>query len=338
VIPVDLGTLALIALIAFLVAGALAPLEALGWWAGWYGDPADPAEAVAEAGSERAREAVDPASELDRHREHARFIVFLSGIQSVSEATYVGREEQALEALREALPDAAVLEVFPYSVTNRALTGERVFSAFWRWSLRNKLSSRRLAQIAGFVINLRNVWQVGVSADRRYGPYYNRGSAQLIVQSLVRQGYRLGSGAPVTLVGYSGGGQIAVGAAPFVKDQTEGEVTVVSLGGVLAADPGLLEVDRVFHLYGRRDGVQRLGALFFPGRWPVLSYSPWNQARQRGTLRIVQIGPSDHTGPGGYLDADARTPDGRSHLEVTVDVLAAIARGETDGLPVAATG
>ena len=333
-IPIDLGTLALIALVAFMIAGALAPLETLGWWAGWYGDEVDAAEALAEADTERAREAIYPAFERD-DREYARFIVYLSGIQSVSDATYVGREAQALEALREALPDTAVLEVFPYSVTNRALTGQRVFSAFWRWALRGKVGQRRLGQIAGFVINFRNLWQVGVSADRRYGPYYNRGSAQLIVQSLVRQGYRLGSGTPVTLVGYSGGGQVAVGAAPFVKEQTGGPVTVVSLGGVLAADPGLLEADRVFHLYGRRDGVQRMGALFFPGRWPVFGYSPWNQARQRGTLRIVPIGPSDHTGPGGYLDADARASDGRSYFQVTVDVLAAIVRGDADALPVA---
>jgi hypothetical protein len=335
VISFDLGTLALIAVVAFLVAGALAPLETLGWWAGWYGDTVDPEEAIAEAATDRARRAVDRASERDRDREHARFVVFLSGIHSVSHATHSTREERALEALREAVPDAAVVEVFPYSVTNRALTGERVFSAFWRWSLRNKLSRRRLRQLGGFLINLRNLFQVGVSADRRYGPYYNRGTAQLIVQSLLRQRYRLGSGAPVTLVGYSGGGQVAVGAAPFVKEQTGGPVTVVSLGGVLAADPGLLEADRVFHLYGRRDDVQRLGALFFPGRWPLVSYSPWNQARQRGTLASVLIGPSDHTGSGGYLDDEARAADGRTYLQVTVDVLAAIARGETEALPVA---
>jgi hypothetical protein len=324
----DVGTLVLVAVVAFMVAGALAPLETLGWWAGWYGDEVDAAQAEAEAASDAARAAIDGEAGGDRARRHARFVVFLSGIHTVSDATHSRREAQALAALREALPDAAVLEVFPYSVTNRALTGERAFAAFWRWALRRKLGRRRLGQVAGFIINLRNLWQVGVSADRRYGPYYNRGSAQLIVQSLVRHGYVLGSGAPVTLVGYSGGGQVAVGAAPFVKERTLGGVTVVSLGGVLAADPGLLAADRVYHVVGSRDTVQRLGAWAFPGRWPPFTYSPWHQARSRGRLRFVDVGTVRHTGRGGYLDDTTIAPDGRSLLRVTVDVVAAIARGE----------
>ncbi|CAN5649047.1 hypothetical protein BH23DEI1_BH23DEI1_19160 [soil metagenome] len=328
-IAFDLGTLVLVACIAFLVAGALAPLETLGWWAGWYGDGVDAADVEHEAATAtRVPVAVPP---------HEHYVVFLSGIHSAASETHSAREAHALEELRSALPEAAVLEVFPYSVTNRALTGERYFSAFWRWLLRAKLSRRRAVKLAGFLINIRNVWQVGVSADRRYGPYYNRGSAQLVVGHLVRRGYPLGGGAPVMLIGYSGGGQVAVGAAPFVKELTGGDVTVVSLGGVLAADPGLLETDRVFHLYGRRDGVQRLGAFFFPGRWPILSYSPWNEARRRGTLRSVLIGPSDHTGAGGYLDANTRAPDGRTYLQITIDVLSAIARGANDELPVATT-
>jgi hypothetical protein len=335
VIPFDPLTLMLVAVVAFLVAGALAPLETLGWWAGWYGDEVDPERAVAEAESEAMRAAIDADAERDRDTPHDRFVVFLTGIHSVSDSTHARREVRALAALRESLPGAAVLEVFPYSVTNRALTGERVFSTFWRWALRSKLDRRSRFAIAGSLINLRNLWQVGVSADRRYGPYYNRGSAQLIVQALVRHGYLLGSGAPVTLVGYSGGGQVAVGAAPFVKEQTLGSVTVVSLGGVLAADPGLLEADRTVHLYGRRDRVQRLGAYFFPGRWGLLTYSPWNQARQRGLLELVEVGDVVHTGRGGYLDESSRAADGRSYLDVTVDVLAAIVRGERGSLPVA---
>jgi hypothetical protein len=332
----DPGTLALVAIVAFLVAGALAPLETLGWWAGWYDDAVDTDRAVAEAPSEATRDAIDAEAEAERDRPHDRFVVFLTGIHSVSHQSHARREVRALAALREALPGAAVLEVFPYSVTNRALTGERVFAAFWRWALRRKLDRRSRFAVAGSLINFRNLWQVGVSADRRYGPYYNRGSAQLIVQALVRHGYRLGSGAPVTLVGYSGGGQVAVGAAPFVKEGTGGApVVVVSLGGVLAADPGLLASDRTVHLYGRRDRVHRLGAYLFPGRWKMLAWSPWNQARQRGRLELVELGDAVHTGRGGYLDESSRAPDGRSYLQVTVDVVAALARGAREALPVA---
>ena len=43
--------------------------------------------------------------------------------------------------------------------------------------------------------------QVLVSADRCYGPIYNFGTAEVIRDGLLRQGYRVGSGKPVTIIG-----------------------------------------------------------------------------------------------------------------------------------------
>ena len=39
----DVGLLVRAALVAFLIAGAMAPIEALGWWAGWFGPPLEDA-------------------------------------------------------------------------------------------------------------------------------------------------------------------------------------------------------------------------------------------------------------------------------------------------------
>ena len=316
-IPTDPVSLLLIALLALLIGGALAPLEALGWWAGWF-----------EGLPERRR--VPPVPEADG-RERT-FLVFLSGIHSVEGETFAQREQRLLERLRAELDDAEVLEVFPYSVTNRPLTGQRVFAWFWRWALAMKLSRRALAGIAGMVINLRNVWQVAVSADRRYGPIYNRGTARLIVGALLERGCRQGD--RIVLVGYSGGGQIALGAGPHVRQLTEGRVAVVSLGGVMSADPDMAELDRVWDLHGDHDRIQQLGAALFPARWAVFPYSSWNQAKRQGVLREVPLGPPDHTGKRGYLDRNEFLPDGRSYLDQTVDVLAAIAR-DRDPLKVA---
>ncbi len=305
----DTLALLFILLLGFLVAGALSPFEALGWWAGWYG--------------RERRNLAHP--EAPGASPAKGFVVFLSGIHSVSEETFSRREKTLLHALRQALPDAQILEIFPYSVENRALTGQRFFAWFWRIALRLKLS--RLA-IAGFIINLRNLFQVAVSADRRYGPIYNQGTAETIVQALRRHGYPQGGGLPVTLIGYSGGGQIAVGAASYLKDILGAPITVVALGGIMASDPGLLSLERLYHLVGARDQVQRLGTLLFPGRWRVLPYSSWNQAKAKGVIREVSLGPVDHTGRGGYLDAEQRLSDGRSHLEQTVEVLKSIVGGE----------
>jgi pimeloyl-ACP methyl ester carboxylesterase len=342
---VDLTTLALVALAAVLIAGALSPLETLGWWAGWFGERADDLEPeLGDVADEDASEdetltatpnddsvAADPiaASAVDP------WLVFLSGIHAVGPVTHARREARLVASLRRALPRGRVLEVFPYSVTNRALTGERVFARVWRWALRGKLGSRRLGQVAGFLINARNFWQVLVSVDRRYGPYYNRGSAALVLRALRKRGYE-GGGGRIVLVGYSGGAQVALGTAPFLKEATGAEVTVVMLGGVMAADPGVLEVDRAVHVYGTQDRIQRWSAWFFPGRWSQVTWSPWNQARARGTLEVVELGPCDHTGVDGYLDEEAHVADGRSHLELTVDVLAALASGRRSGLPTAA--
>lgn len=303
----DLGTLTLAAVAAMLVAGLLAPLEALGWWAGWYGTEDEPLT---------PSEPVDPPP--------AGWLVFLSGIHSVGGATFAPRERAFLRSLRAELPNVHVIEVFPYSVTNRALTGQRLFSRFWRWALAGKMSRRQLAGIGGMVINLRNAWQVAVSADRRYGPMYDEGTADLILRALARDGYRPESGAPLVLVGYSGGGQIAMGAVAPLATRTGRPAHVVSLGGVMASPRSPGGLAKLVHIRGQNDAVARIGAAFFPGRWPWVRWSTWNRLKVDGTIEVVDLGSMDHTGRAGYLDDESHLPDGRSHQRVTVDTIVGV--------------
>ncbi|MEM7736259.1 MAG: hypothetical protein AAF267_10755 [Deinococcota bacterium] len=285
--------------LALLVMGALSPFEALEWWAGWYGSrTVKDTENMEDTTVQRI---FDTSESSDQHNQARHFVVFLSGIHSVSGESYAEREIAFLNALKGRLPHITLVELFPYSVTNRALTGQRQFARMWRWALNNKVSGNGLA---GFLINLRNLWQVAVSADRRYGPIYNRGSADMILKGLRANGYQAGSDAPVTLIGYSGGGQIAVGAAPYLHDVLGHPIQVISLGGVLSADPGVLALRKLYHLYGKRDAVQRLGNVMCPGRWAVVALSPWNQAKRSGIIRLIRMGNMDHTGVDGYLDAD----------------------------------
>jgi len=305
----DLGTLALAAVAALLAAGLLAPIEALGWWAGWFGSEPEPLT---------PEEPVDPSP--------LGWLVFLSGVHSVGGATFAPRERAFLERLRAELPDIHVIEVFPYSVTNRALTGQRLFARFWRWALARKMSRRQLAGIAGMVINFRNAWQVAVSADRRYGPMYDEGSADLILRALVRDGYLRGSDAPLVLVGYSGGGQIAMGAAAPLASRTGRPAQVVSLGGVMASPRSGEGLARLVHLRGRNDAVARIGAAFFPGRWPWVRWSTWNRLKADGRIEVVDLGAMDHTGRAGYLDDEMHLPDGRTHQRATVDTIVDVVR------------
>jgi pimeloyl-ACP methyl ester carboxylesterase len=307
----DLGTLLLAGLAAMLAAGMLAPFEALGWWAGWFGPeqaaPADDTDGAAEAAADG-------------------YVVFLTGIHSVGGEAFAPRERAFLERLRAELPDLHVIEVFPYSVTNRALTAQRLFAGFWRWALARKMSRRQLAGVAGMVINLRNAWQVAVSADRRYGPMYDEGSADLIETTLRAAGYRPRSGAPVVLIGYSGGGQIALGATAPLAARTARTVSVVSLGGVMASPRTVDGLARLVHLRGSNDLVARIGGAFFPGRWPIWRWSTWNRSIERGLIRTVDLGPMDHTGRDGYLDDETSLEDGRSYLDATVATVVGVVR------------
>lgn len=336
----DVWLLIGLAVLALLLAGWLSPLETLGWWAGWFGEPSP---ATAPPPSPQPGEGVRSRTRRDLMRRlrpdvadrptPRRFVVFLSGIHSVSGRAYTARERNLLHRLRARLPDAAVIEVFPYSVTNRALTGQRFFSRFWRWSLRMKLRRRVLTSIAGMLINLRNLWQVAISADRRYGPLYNYGSAVLIRDALVANGYRAGSKAPVVLIGYSGGGQIALGAAAYLDELLGVPVHVVGLGGVMSADPGAVQVAKLVYLAGRADRLLRIGTAFFPGRWPISRHSFWYQAERDGRVDYVDMGPMEHMGARGYLSSSQHLGDGRSYLDATVEVIARVAENAVeDGL------
>ncbi|MCB0196397.1 MAG: hypothetical protein KDJ65_30875 [Anaerolineae bacterium] len=306
-----LYTVLLIILLWLLLSALSSPFEALGWWAGWYGGEAIEAQEAAPA----YKVMTPPA------RDVSRYIVFLTGIAGVEQKIYLPNEREFLRRLDAAVPNAIIVDdIFPYSVTNRALTAQRVFAWFWRYTLWRK----EHGGWGGFLINIRNLFQVAVSADFRYGPMYNQGSAELIIRGLRQHGYRIGSGRPVVLIGYSGGGQIALGAATYLKRQLKAPIRVIGLGGVMCSDIGLNSIEHLYYIRGTRDLVQQIGAIFFSGRWPLLSGSYWNRAKEAGKITILRFEQVSHNGPGGYLDDDSHFDDGQSYLDKTIETMTEI--------------
>jgi hypothetical protein len=296
------------AVVAIIVMGVLAPFETLGWWAGWYGD--------------KLTDKPLPLPSDKPKREH--YVVYLTGIGGIAPEEHDAREKVFLERLRIALPEAEIVDdIFPYSSSNRALTGQRFFA--WAWRLFANVRGRRFIGYLSFLINFRNLWQVLVSSDDRFGPLYNYSSAELVLAKLAAHGYQKGSGIPITFIGYSGGGQISLGAAPFVKEALQAPTYIISLGGVMSSNEGVLELDSLTHLYGSKDNVQRLGSILFPQRWSFLGYTPWNQARQRGIIHRLFMGPMNHTGRKGYLDDDARIGN-ETFLDHTVATMQTLIR------------
>jgi hypothetical protein len=221
--------------------------------------------------------------------------------------------------LQEALPDAVIIsDVFPFSVTNNPLTGERLLGWLWR-----KIHERRKtitgSLLASFIF-ARNLFNVAVSADPRYGPINNVGVANEIIKSLVREGYPVGSGKPITVMGWSGGGQIAVGVARYLHRGLETPVYVVSIGGVLTDDASIEDVEHLCHLQGSKDFFPRIGDILYPGRWRIISYSAWNRAKRAGRITVFDPGPMVHTGRGDYFDHHATLPNGQTHVEKTAEI------------------
>ncbi len=319
----DLLTLIQIGLIALLIMALMAPLESLGWGAGW---------------RKRARyQAADPNREAPAGRGPARhYVVFLSGIGEASGAWRFPEEERFLERLRPALPDAVLIDdIFPYLVTSNALDEERMFNSVWR--LVNRMLRRHPTSPVGFLINLRNVLQVMVSVDHRYGPFYNLGKAETIAEALAELGYPARSGQRVTLVGYSGGGQVAVGAALYLSHLVEAPVTVISVGGALSSDPGLLVAEHVYHLHGELDIVEKATHYLFSGRWPISRASAWNEASRQGKITLLSQGPVGHNGATGYFGEDA-LPDGELRVDRTVAVVRALIDGTSPSLSASPVG
>lgn len=310
-----LGWLAVVGLLALVISLVTAPVESLGWWAGWLA-PDPPPEA--EPG---------PAAAAAEGPPPGCFVVFLSGIGSISGDELMPHEVRFLDRLQAALPEARIVrDVFPYAPSGRELlTGQRIFTWLWRRVQAWRLNGTRFLPA---LLNLRNLFQVLVSADHRYGPIYGFGIAGIMRERLAAQGWDPRRPAPVVLLGSSGGGQISVGAATYLADALGAAPAIVTIGGVMSSDVGVREAAGIVSLYGTRDRVYRLGAIGFPGRWPLAGGSFWNEARREGRLSERAIGPMVHSGAGSYLDASPRT-EGPDFLEITVRETAAAIRGLT---------
>jgi len=311
-----LAVVGVVLFLLFLLA-LLSPLEALSWWAGWSGQAPSPRE----LGREALQEIAAGGDQMERKdKEPAFYLVYLTAIGGVSAEMLSHREQVFLQQLREALPEAVILsDVFPFSVTNNPLTGERFFGWLWR-RIHESRKTLTGGLLASFIF-ARNLFNVAVSADPRYGPINNSGVAREISKSLYRTGYPIEGGVPVVTAGWSGGGQIAVGVAPFLNLGLDAPIYVLSIGGVLTDDPGIAFVEHLWHIQGSKDRFHLIGDILFPGRWAIARSSAWNRFKAAGKMTLFNPGPMVHTGKGDYFDVKAILPDGSSHLDKTIEII-----------------
>jgi predicted Abi (CAAX) family protease len=303
-----------IGVIALVFAGLLAPLEALGWWAGWYDDELE------------TYNSTTPPPDRSSDRPITRYIIYLDGVGQSGEA-YTPDVVEFIQALQAVLPEDVdfVRGLMMYSAFNRPLVADRPLA--WVWRLADKMRWENPTALLGLMVNLRNAWIVAVSTDRRYGPIYNQGLTQVLYNSLMQRGYQPGSGVPITLIGYSGGGQMSVAVAPYLTQVLGTKIEVISLGGVMSGNNNFLKLAHLYHLVGDKDGVARLGSILFPGRWQLFALSYWNRAKRKGKISSLSLGSMGHQVPGGMMDPNALLPNGQSNLQHTIAVILSILQG-----------
>lgn len=310
----------IVVVLGLVVAGLVAPTEAMNWWRrGQFGERGIRWPSVEEAFRRAGDEPDDEIpEELPSETDH--YLVYLSGIGISSPHELPVVEIPMVERLTQRIGDTTMVwRIYPYSVANTALTQGRLLSRLWRRLALWKVEKRPLRSLA-FLINLRNAFQVFVSADRRYGPVFNLAIAEQIAAALIRNGYQPANRRPVTLLGWSGGAQIAAGAAYYLAALGM-PVRILSMAGILGSDPGLDRALDIWHMKGDTDKVPAIGAVLSMGRWRIFPDSEWNRARRDGRLKLVSMGNLRHTGPGGYFASEPLLPDGRQPRQLTADYI-----------------
>lgn len=316
-----IGQLIVVIVVALVIAGLVAPSESLSWWRrGHLGERGIKWPTVAEAfgNPERPDDEAAVPPQLPPETDH--YLVYLSGIGISTPDQLPVMEVPMAERLRQRIGNTTMISnIYPYSAENIALTQGRRLSRLWRTLTRWKFEKHRLRALA-FLINMRNAFQVFVSADGRYGPVFNLAIAQQIAGALIRNGYVPEHRKPVTLLGWSGGAQIGAGAAWYLSALGM-DVRVLSMAGVLSSDPGLDRCRQIWHLRGDTDKVQGISIVFSARRWVFFPNSPWNRAKRDGRLKFISMGQLRHTGPGGYFASAPLLPDGREPRQATADYI-----------------
>lgn len=290
-------------LLAWLV-GLLVPISGIysvagqyAFWNGWLGELPDPADLFGETAA-AARPARGPAAGPAADR----YVVYLDGIHQSSQQ-HPPRVAALLAALATRLPAGTVLieGVETYTLSPAELAADAGSRWFWRrlFALQEHHPNRLVRSVCAALVQANNVIKVGISADRRYGPILNYELALKVAQRLVAAGLRQGSGQRIVLLGYSGGGEMAMGMADVLQVLCRCPVQILTCCGVFSGNQRLDQVAGVAMVVGSRDPVAALGPLLFPGRSPLLPFSNWNKARLAGRVRREVVTGMGHNGASG---------------------------------------
>lgn len=295
--------------------GTLAPISTFIWWLNH--DPAG--ENLRwnrlQGKSLKTQAASPPDSSINC------YIVLLTGVGSFSANELSPGQYTFLDRLTAQHPNCvAVKDVYPYSVVNKSLDGEDLLQPLWQAARR----AEGWYETAYTIIKIRNFWRLALSIDDRYGPVYNRGVANAIVDRMNAAYPIHQTQEPLTLIlmGTSGGAQVALGAADYLDQRWVDRLVVISIGGSFSGANGFAAADQVYHLYGNQDWVEDLSRFTFLQRWPWVVGSAFNRAKHQERYHTLVSGSHTHSGPTGYFGLERVQPDGTTtYLDLTLETI-----------------
>jgi hypothetical protein len=270
-------------------AGIYSLVTQFAFWEGWL------------QGLPQLHELFDSAQMAPAGRHH-RFVVYLDGIHQL-ERDHPPRVSAFLEVLEASLnaDTRLVRGLEAYTVLPVALVEDAGSAWFWRrlFALQEQHPNGLVQVLAALLVQANNVIKVGISSDRRYGPILNYELALKIALRLAEVGFRPDLGAELVLLGYSGGGEMAMGVADYLRRICRAPVRIISFCGVFSGNQVLEAVAGITTIVGSRDPVAAFGRIAYPGRSPLLPLSNWNKALKTGSVRRPVITGMAHHGQRG---------------------------------------
>ncbi|WP_413743696.1 alpha/beta hydrolase [Synechococcus sp. MIT S9451] len=258
------------------------------FWEGWMQGLPDPRDLFP---------ALDPNASGHRH-----YLVYLDGIHQ-SEEDHPPRVSEFLQHLEQAIDRDSLLVkgIEAYTITPVGLKSTPFGHWFWQrlFSLQEHHPNGWVRFLCSFCVQANNVIKVGISSDRRYGPVMNYELALKIARRLAAIGFHPSRASRVVLVGYSGGGEMAIGTAAMLQKLCHVPVQVITVCGVFSGNGDLETLEHVSMVVGAKDPVAALGRIAYPGRLPLLPLSNWNRWLTYGRLHRYEIASMSHNGNSG---------------------------------------
>ncbi len=297
-----------------LVWGTVAPIGTLVWWL------SQSAESLGLKKQEPKRlQANNGLAIKSAKRTIDCYVVYLPGVGDFSTNQLSSGEEFFLNRIEQLHPNCVtVRDVFPYSIANKDLGGERFLAPVWKTAEK----ADGWFKNADVLIKIRNLWRFAIAADDRYGGIYGRGIAAAVIDRMnavhpIPQSPKQ----PINLIllGTSGGVQVALGAVPYLHDRLPAKLTVVSAGGAFDGEAGFNTVQQVYHLKGQRDWVEGIPRVVFSSRWSWTVGSPFNQAKHQGRFHFLDSGNHTHDGDQGYFGKAIVNGTKMTYVELTLE-------------------